>query len=213
MAVLEVPLVEETTRNFPEAGKTSLVAVGEVMVSQAHYWRKVGMRLNGSNETRIGGGVVQVQAGDFLVKAVVDRAQAYCTEKPSFRVIGGGGKSACFVDRKGTGSFDQVKVASEVNWWSTDLSTPLSYSVDELAIPRPGTKRFELVYQGFSKDVLRLAYREYVDDMARPAFFQDLTYEVTSFPTDIRFKQIQLKIFGAGNNGIQFQVGSVAPLP
>lgn len=212
LTVLEPPRVEETTSNFPEVGTTASAAVGDVMVSQAQYWRKTGMRLSEASNTRIGGGEVQVQPGDFLTKAIVDGVQAYCTERPAFRMIGGGGKTACFVDQKGNGRFDQVKVASEVNWWSATLETPVGYGAGELIVPRPDSKKSELVYQGFSKDVLRLAYREYVGDMARPAFFQDLTYEVTSFPADIRFKQIQLKILAAGNNGIQYQVTSAAPV-
>lgn len=171
LTVLEAPRVEETTSNFPAAGTMASAAVGGVVVNQAQYWRKTGMRISGASRTRIGGGEVQVERGDFLTKAIVDGVQGYCTEKPAFRMIGGGGKTACFVDRNASGHFDQVKVASEVNWWSSTLDTPVGYSAGELIVPRPDSKKSELLYQGYSKDILRLAYREYVGDMARPAFF------------------------------------------
>lgn len=211
LTVVDVPRVEQATGTLPERAKTVSAAVGEVVFSEHQYWRKTGMRLNRSVDTRIGGGVVQVQDGDFLAKAIVEGEEAYCTEKPSFRMLAGG-KTACFVDRAGKGYFDQVKVASEVTWWSADLDAPLPYSAGELVIPRSDAKKSELVYQGFSKEVLRLAYREYISDMARPAFFQDLTYEVTSFPADIRFKQVQLRIISAGNSGMEYQLISSSPL-
>lgn len=211
LTVVDGPRIEEATGTFPETAKTVSAAVGDVVFSQYQYWRKTGIRLNRAAEARIGGGVVQVQEGDFLTKAIVDGKEAYCTEKPSFRMLVGG-KTACFVDAAGKGDFDQVKVASEVAWWSANLSAPLPYSAGELVVPRSDAKKAELIYQGFSKQVLRLAYREYVSDMARPAFFQDLTYEVSSFPAEIRFKQVHLRIISAGNSGVDYELLSTTPL-
>lgn len=211
VTVVDAPRIEEATGTLPDREKMVSAAVGEVVFSQYQYWRKTGMRVNGAAIVRIGGGVVQVQNGDFLAKAIVDGKQAYCTEKPSFRMLAGG-KTACFVDRTGKGYFDQVKVASEVAWWSADLDAPVPYSAGELVVPRSDAKKAELVYQGFSKEVLRLAYREYISDMARPAFFQDLTYEVSSFPAEIRFKQVQLRIISAGNSGVEYELISNTPL-
>lgn len=42
--------------------------------------------------------------------------------------------------------------------------------------------------------------------MARPAYFQDASYEVNAFPAEVNFKSVRLRITEAGNNGIAYEV-------
>ncbi|HEY0832506.1 MAG TPA: hypothetical protein VGE72_01245 [Azospirillum sp.] len=70
-----------------------------------------------------------------------------------------------------------------------------------------GDKNFELIYSGVSGGNTRITYREYTaDNMARPAFSQELTYDRAS-PT-IRFRNILMKIHKATNEEISFTVVS-----
>jgi uncharacterized protein YceK len=54
------------------------------------------------------------------------------------------------------------------------------------------TVRMELIFSGVSGSTLRLTYREYVNDLARPAFFQELTYERDT--TEIQFRNTRIRI-------------------
>jgi hypothetical protein len=202
--VVEGNKVEEAVGNLPQLGVTSSVPVGEVVFSQFRYWRKTGYVLRDSANISIGGGKVQVSSGDFLVKSIVEGKTAYCTEKPAFSMIVGG-KTACFTDRENKNVLNEVKVASDVMWWSSELTSPLAYATSEIVVPRQDAMKRELIYQGISKDVLRLTYREYFNDMVRPAFFQDVTYDVSTFPAEITFKSVRLRILSAGNKGIEYQ--------
>ncbi|MYM96877.1 hypothetical protein [Duganella vulcania] len=204
VTVVEGNKVEEAVGNSPQFNVKSSVPVGEVLFSQFRYWRKTGYVLRDSANISIGGGQVQVSSGDFLVKSIVEGQPAYCTEKPAFKMIIGG-KTACFTDLENKGLLKQVKVASDVMWWSSDLANPLAYASSEIVVPRQDAMKRELIYQGISKGVLRLTYREYFNDMARPAFFQDVTYDVSIFPTEITFKSVRLRILDAGNKGIEYQ--------
>ena len=65
--------------------------------------------------------------------------------------------------------------------------------------------RSELVFQGIAAGVLRLAYREFVNDMARPAFTQVLTYDYSG-PTTLAFQSLEFEILEAGNMGITYRV-------
>lgn len=66
-------------------------------------------------------------------------------------------------------------------------------------------KKFELVYSGRSGDTIRIAYREYSpQDLARTAFFQELTYSVSE-PL-IRFKDLEIEVSEATNSSIKFVV-------
>jgi hypothetical protein len=49
------------------------------------------------------------------------------------------------------------------------------------------TFRRELVYSGKSGSTLRVTYREYVNDLARPAFYQELSYDLNE-SSEIVFK-------------------------
>jgi hypothetical protein len=65
--------------------------------------------------------------------------------------------------------------------------------------------RRELVYSGSSKDGIQILYREYLDDKARPAFSQQLTYDLAS-GAEIGFGGARLKVIEATNVGIKFVV-------
>jgi len=70
----------------------------------------------------------------------------------------------------------------------------------------------ELIYSGLSGRTIRISYREFSNDMARPAFYQDLTYELTESDT-ITFKSLRIKIFEATNSSIVFSVEEDKDLP
>jgi hypothetical protein len=65
--------------------------------------------------------------------------------------------------------------------------------------------RQELLYNGISKKTIRMTYREYKNDMARPAFFQDLTYDLDQSST-IRFRSFKIEVLEANNSFIRFVV-------
>jgi hypothetical protein len=91
-------------------------------------------------------------------------------------------------------------------WLKTKLDSPVRYEQSELQVPRPDSKKYELLYQGISSKTLRLSYREYINDFARPAFFQDVTYDVPDLPTTITFRTVRIKLLSADNNGLRYQV-------
>ena len=59
---------------------------------------------------------------------------------------------------------------------------------------------------------MNAVYREYVNDLARPAFAQQLQYEVSK-EREIAFRTIRLEILNATNSKIDFRVISDGGLP
>ncbi len=73
--------------------------------------------------------------------------------------------------------------------------------------PRARFSSHELLYQGVDGTTLRITYREYKDDLARPAFFQEVSYRLNApAPTDISFKGVQITVFEATNQHIRYIV-------
>lgn len=67
------------------------------------------------------------------------------------------------------------------------------------------TFRRELVYTGRAGNTLGLLYREFQNDMARPAFSQQLQYDITNDPV-IGYKGARFKVLGADNTSITYEV-------
>ena len=65
--------------------------------------------------------------------------------------------------------------------------------------------RYELIYTGKSNNVLKFSYKEYKGDMARPAFFQDLEYNLDD-GNIISFKKLKIEVIKTDNLGIEYKV-------
>lgn len=112
---------------------------------------------------------VVIAPGSVLLKAGED----YCTTNNTlFALAGNPVGVACLRDTDGDGMFDRIAGGNLI---ATDFP-PLPYRSDAVGT---GTGfRKELLYQGVQGDTMRLSYREFANDMARPAFQQDLTYNL-----------------------------------
>lgn len=65
--------------------------------------------------------------------------------------------------------------------------------------------RRELVYTGRSGQTISILYREYSDDMARPAFSQQLQYDIDKDPV-IGYQGARFKVLSATNTEVSFEV-------
>jgi hypothetical protein len=65
--------------------------------------------------------------------------------------------------------------------------------------------RRELIYSGTSKGTVSIQYREFVNDMARPAFSQELHYDLAD-GNEIGFRGARFQVIKATNVGIRFKL-------
>lgn len=68
-----------------------------------------------------------------------------------------------------------------------------------------GGFRRDMLYGGVAKGVVTLNYREFVDDMARPAFSQALTYDLAE-GDEIGFRGARIKVIKATNTTLRYVV-------
>lgn len=67
--------------------------------------------------------------------------------------------------------------------------------------------KYELLYSGISKEILKITYREFANDLARASFFQEASYDYNkNGSTMVSFKGAKVEILSADNNGIQYKV-------
>lgn len=84
--------------------------------------------------------------------------------------------------------------------------------VRTLGYPKKGSFRIELIYNGTMNGVISISYREFVDNLARSAFYQELKYDLKE-GNIISFRTIKIKVIKATNNYITFKVLDDGGLP
>ena len=88
------------------------------------------------------------------------------------------------------------------------MPAPVPYTETEITLST-STENFKQVvtYLGTSDHTLRLSYREFMNDMARPAFTEDYTFPLApTFPQPVAFKDVRLTITAVDGAGLHYRV-------
>jgi hypothetical protein len=93
----------------------------------------------------------------------------------------------------------------------SDSGNPLSYPKHAIPFTRSIHQtrdelsfKKELVYTGISQNVVTILYREFKDDMARPAFSQDLKYDLSESKI-VGYRGARFEIIKATNQGLTYK--------
>lgn len=194
-----------------EVGREASASVGSVVYGQFNYRAVTRAVLQEPIERQVGLYTLRGNAGQPLIRTIVSGGrEGWCSPNPLLFQFGDA-RSACFFDPASsgmqvgrTGRFNAVYIVGTLAGMEFSVDTP--YRVEEIALA--GGFRFELIYQGVDRGVVRIAYREFNDSMARPAFQQDLSYtlETGGRPTPVSFRTVRLEILAADNNTIRYRV-------
>jgi hypothetical protein len=69
----------------------------------------------------------------------------------------------------------------------------------------------EIIYSGLIGRTLKAVYREYSHDIARPAFYQELQYNLEESKV-IAFKTISIEVINATNTSLEYRISSYGDL-
>lgn len=72
-------------------------------------------------------------------------------------------------------------------------------------VPNGESYKQELIYSGLSEDTVKITCREYKNEMPRPVFTQDLTYDIAS-SREVAFQDLRIEILYATESNISFFV-------
>ena len=113
----------------------------------------------------------------------------------------------CGLDDDGDGNFDRIALDSAVR--ALTLESPAPYEIQEVGIRSDKDFKQVVTYLGVTNGALRLSYREFINDLARPAFTEELTFPLEkSFPQEIAFKDVRILVLGVDGRGLRYQVAS-----
>jgi hypothetical protein len=82
---------------------------------------------------------------------------------------------------------------------------PADYSIERSTTFKPASFQQTLLYNGKIGNRITLAYREFTDNMARPAFNNEVTYDLSESMT-LGYKGARLQVVKATNTEITYKV-------
>lgn len=107
---------------------------------------------------------------------------------------------------------DAEEAPPEIYWHATDTGLPLVDPNPDLRFERTTHEdwrgdsfRRQLVYNGRSGETIKLLYREFGEERIRPAFTQEVTYDLERGET-VGFKGSRFQVLDASNTTIRYSV-------
>jgi hypothetical protein len=189
----------------PEIGVETTVAAGGDVFSYAHVYTIDGYKTNVPSRPSgwFGLGAQDVPADTMLVPVYTSRAAKGCV--PFAGTLEANGP--CFIDDDGDGTFDRT--AADKATTANKLKAPLPYSASKISISREDSFKRVVLFQGATSDSLKFSYREFKNDMARPAFTEELSIPREPFPAMIMVKNLQMEVLGVSGMGLRYRIVQV----
>lgn len=214
----------------PAVGQVVRTTVGDALISAARTEMTAKLRVLAPMDatspygfTRSQTVAATVQPGEYRLVAS-DFGGGHYFEAPLPPVISmvdlKSGAKEDWTEGKAGGLFVNKSGVYHVYWfwdgWKQPVMAPArNPSVERVLLPLPSgraTFRRELVYTGRSGQSLSLMYREFSNDMARPAFSQVLQYDIGSDPV-IGYQGARIRVLSADNTSIRYEVLSTLAAP
>ena len=191
----------------PKVGVVSGVRVGEVIFKDYRY-----RELESPERTLIERPLIfpinwtaqgSVPAGTKFYRV---SEKKYCTEE-KFGSFWTGRSAACLLDEDQDGFFERITSQNPLVK-AHQLASPVAYNTklgDKISLDAGGYLR-QLIFQGRTSDTLRVTYREFFNDTARPAFTQELTYPIKAGRASIVFRSLTIDVTKIDDNAITYTV-------
>ena len=118
----------------------------------------------------------------------------------------------CLVDSNKNQTFDRAMFEQFDAYFSLSNPVPYEIQVTDTVSESPDDFYVEVLYQGMSKGEVKISYREFSHGIARPAFTQDVSYELASDGTGvIGFKGLRIKVLKATGHDLQYVLEQPMP--
>jgi hypothetical protein len=189
--------------DFPQIGRSSTVNIGDSLLSKAKVETRDGLRLNNSVSGSFGLYNVNFYSGDYYIRSETKDSKQYASVDPK-KVTWDSGESNsdCFLNVR---NYDDK--VSGMTLGGVNISIKPTPSITKKTVTLVNSTNFkqELIYNGKSGNIARFLYREYSGTLARPAFSQELTYDLSE-STTIGFKKVRIEVLGTTNTSITYKV-------
>jgi len=206
--------VVEKNRSIPELGKPSSAVIGSNMYEDFRYTESTLYKVTLLGDAK---GIMDFNAKPelpsgfqhHLFKTSSDSLNAICPDE-AIRAAVPGSFKFCLVDTKNNGEFDSSMFTQRLKYFPLDK--PVKYKIEKndgvpLTASNDRRLKIHVIYQGVNKGSIKISFREFYDGVARPAFTQDISYDlIPGGETIVAFKGMRLKVISADNEKIKYVV-------
>ncbi len=202
-----------TVTHFPEVGVENEAEIGKTMVSRLnqHSFSAVELTTDATFEIKASffdnnwSGKATIHKGVLKQYAETTDGVFYLDEQAKFRIPVGN------MPQLG-GLYVPADKARPAVLWTLYKANKIVYGTEPIPYTTKTVSDWtkdrmtkELVYGGVSQGTVSINYREFVNNTARPAFSQDLKYDLAA-GDEIGFRGLRFKIIKAGNVSIKYIV-------
>jgi len=186
--------------SVPEVGAEATIPAGGEVYSYARVYTLDGAVLEQDAQVGLLFTKERVPKGTQLIpvaskskfKACVPYANTFTASGP------------CYLDDDGDGLFDRN--SQDEGSIAIKSRPPTPYNRVKITIIREDSFKRSILYQGASADAIRFSYREFKNDIARPAFTEELTIPREQLPAMIMVKNIQMEVKTVSGMGLTYRI-------
>lgn len=199
---------EAVTQETPR-GVEHVAPVGGVVWESAAFRGVPGVQIHDAVRANWGAAESVDLAADATLMIIREKRLKACRARTVTSLSGYsfGGWEDCLIDSDQDGRFEKVAF-NEVGGAKT-IDPPVSYAKILVPVIGEGSASFRktITFLGKSGADIRLSYREFSNDMARPAFTEDLSLPVPeSFPSVMVLKDLKLTLLGLDGDGLRYRI-------
>ena len=182
---------------MPEINREAQAEIGQSIVSKAFVSRIPAVVLNKEVSENINyTSVTKIEAGTYLLNSTTDAGKHFQARETPY------GGSGIFVPHD-TAQPPVIYLAPMAGNYGKTPIIDLGFT----QVEKWTTSSFkrELVYGGISQNTITILYREFADGTARPAFSQEIKYDLREGKV-IGYKGARFEVSSASNTGIVYKV-------
>ena len=197
VAIPDIKTAQEIVRgDSPDMGDISVAEIGGAIYSKFSYTRNPVAVLTDQVTFKD----ITIPSDARFYAMHIEGLLSWCGEYQDPLVSG-----HCLIDSDNDGWFDKRSKLS--GSFIRTLPNPAPYTKEYVISNIVTGYKYELIYQGVVDNKISIAYREYTDNLARPAFTQQAQYELNNDGTAIiGFKGARVQVHRADNLQIEYTV-------
>jgi hypothetical protein len=206
----------ETAQNYflrPGVGEPATAEVGDSLYQEGirTLSKRYEATLKGdASSTMDRGYVLSVKSGSGgkMLMRPESHSPLLCFMTKPTGILGAFGDAnvlGCLVDTSGKQVFDHTMFTQYDKFFPLAAPVPYDVKVTETAVEGQDDFYVDVLYQGMSKGEVKISYREFSHGIARPAFTQDVSYELEADGTAIiGFKGMRIKVLKATGHDLRY---------
>lgn len=194
---------ESKSISFPELNQTITVNIGDEMVKQGTYTEIDGIHISKPVKASW---AYTLESGNYVKKGEDKVREFYM---PDSGPNGGAVQKSALADPWQSVTYHKTKdKIGVVTIFNAHVDSKVE-GVSRVKLPTLAQNSFQqtLIYSGRIGDRITLGYREFSNNMARPAFNNDVDYDLTE-STTVGYKGARIEVIKATNQSITYKVFS-----